>query len=50
MARKHELSRGEHCISSTMFREYITAARSVDGSGPPPLPCTARLFAVPYTV
>lgn len=27
MARKHEHSKAEHCVSTTMFQEYISAAR-----------------------
>lgn len=32
MARKHEHSKAEHCVSTTMFQEYISAARLVGGA------------------
>lgn len=31
MARKHEHGKAEHCVSTTMFQEYIAAARLVAG-------------------
>lgn len=32
MARKHEHSKVQHCVSTTMFQEYIAAARLVAGA------------------
>lgn len=32
MARKHEHSKAEHCVSTSMFQEYISAARLVGGA------------------
>lgn len=45
MARKHEHARAEHCVSTTMFQEYIAAARLPAGHFCCPVLCGAAKFS-----